>query len=57
MSKLKTMSIEEKARGGPRILVERQPRGPDGTKGFKPRTRTDAIPEATMDLMEQLTAQ
>ena len=57
ISKLKTMSIEEVARGGPRMTVIRQPRGPDGSKGFRARIRRDTEPEAAMDLMEQLTAQ
>merc|ERR1719193_3040683 len=57
ISKLKTMSIEEVARGGPRIIVVRQPRGPDGTRGFKARGKQDTEQEVVMDLMEQLTAQ
>merc|ERR1719187_499 len=58
ISKLKTMNIEENSRGGPKIIVIRQPRGPDGTRGFKPRTDSkEKSPEVVMDLMEQLTAQ
>lgn len=33
MSRLKSVGDE----GGPKLVVIRQPRGPDGTKGFKPR--------------------
>jgi len=58
ISKLKTMNIEENSRGGPKMIVVRQPRGPDGTKGFKPRSENkEKTPEIVMDLMEQLTAQ
>jgi hypothetical protein len=32
-------------------------RGPDGTKGFKPRCRPEPENVAVMDLMDQLTAQ
>merc|ERR550519_1357784 len=58
ISKLKTMNIEENSRGGPKMIIVRQPRGPDGTKGFKPRSESkEKTPEIVMDLMEQLTAQ
>jgi len=57
ISKLKTMNIEEVARGGPRVTVIRQPKGPDGTKGFRPRGPKEKSPAVPMDLMEQLTAQ
>jgi len=57
ISKLKTMNIEEVARGGPRVTVIRQPKGPDGTKGFRPRGPKERSPAVPMDLMEQLTAQ
>merc|ERR1719347_1158563 len=56
ISKLKTMNIEEVARGGPRVTVLRQPKGPDGTKGFKPKGGKENTP-TVIDLMEQLTAQ
>ena len=51
------MNIEEKARGAARIVVIRQPKGPDGTKGFAPRGTKEKSPAVVMDLMEQLTAQ
>jgi len=57
ISKLKTMNIEEMARGAARIVVIRQPRGPDGTRGFAPRGAKEKSPAVVMDLMEQLTAQ
>ena len=56
ISKLKTMNIEEKARGAARVVVIRQPKGPDGTKGFAPRGNKEKSPVVVMDLMEQLTA-
>jgi len=56
ISKLKTMNIEEKARGAARVVVTRQPKGPDGTKGFAPRGGKQKSPVVVMDLMEQLTA-
>ena len=34
ISKLKTMNLEDAARGGKKIVVIRQPRGPEGV-GFK----------------------
>ena len=34
ISKLKTMNLEDAARGGKKIVVIRQPRGPEGI-GFK----------------------
>ena len=34
ISKLKAMNLEDAARCGRRIVVTRQPKGPDGTKGF-----------------------
>jgi len=34
ISKLKAMTLEEDARLGKKILVARQPKGPDGSKGF-----------------------
>ena len=56
ISKLKTMNIEEKARGAARVVVTRQPKGPDGTKGFLQRRGKEKSPVVVMDLMEQLTA-
>jgi len=35
ISKLKTMNLEDAARGGKKMIVVRQPKGPDGSKGFK----------------------
>merc|ERR1719347_20474 len=57
ISKLKTMNLEEAARGGLKVTVVRQPKGPDGTKGFRPRGGRERTPVVVMDLMEQLTAQ
>ena len=34
ISKLKTMKVEDEARGGKKIVVLRQPKGPEG-QGFK----------------------
>ena len=34
ISKLKAMNLEDDARAGRKIVVIRQPKGPDGTKGF-----------------------
>merc|ERR1719419_912304 len=57
ISKLKALSQEESNRAGPKLVVTRQPRGPDGTKGFAPRGAKEKSPAVPMDLMEQLTAQ
>jgi cold shock CspA family protein len=57
ISKLKTMNLEEAARGGMKVTVVRQPKGPDGTRGFRPRGSPRERTPAVMDLMEQLTAQ
>jgi len=57
ISKLKTMNLEEAARGGLKVTVVRQPKGPDGTRGFRPRGSPRERTPAVMDLMEQLTAQ
>merc|ERR1719225_2164988 len=57
ISKLKTMNNEEMARGAARVVVIRQPKGPDGTRGFAPRGGKEKSPTVVMDLMEQLTAQ
>ncbi|XP_077302230.1 cold shock domain-containing Unr [Arctopsyche grandis] len=35
INRLRTISLEEHA--GPRLVVIRKPRGPDGTRGFRPR--------------------
>ncbi len=44
ISKLKAMNLEDLARGGKRIVVIRQPKGPDGTPGagFKARKKAAA---------------
>jgi len=55
ISKLKALSQEESNRAGPKLVVTRQPRGPDGTKGFANRSVVEE--PAMIDLMEQLTAQ
>ena len=34
ISKLKAMNLEDAARLGRKIVVTRQPKGPDGSKGF-----------------------
>jgi cold shock CspA family protein len=56
ISKLKALSMEEGTRGGPKLVVVRPPRGPDGTRGFAP-ARAKAEEHPPIDLMEQLTAQ
>ena len=38
VSRLRTMSVDE--HGGPRFYVLRQPKGPDGTRGFKVASRS-----------------
>ncbi|KAG6463000.1 hypothetical protein O3G_MSEX013590, partial [Manduca sexta] len=35
LARLRTASLEEAA--GPRVVIVRTPRGPDGTRGFRPR--------------------
>lgn len=35
ISKLKAMNLEDDARLGKKMTVTRQPRGPDGSRGFK----------------------
>lgn len=35
LARLRTASLEEA--NGPRVVVVRPPRGPDGTRGFRPR--------------------
>ncbi|XP_049886199.1 cold shock domain-containing protein E1 [Pectinophora gossypiella] len=35
LARLRTASLEES--GGPRVVLARPPRGPDGTRGFRPR--------------------
>lgn len=41
ISRLRTISLEE---SGPKLTVMRQPRGPDGTKGFDPDMRLPRAP-------------
>lgn len=41
ISRLRTISLED---GGPKLTVMRQPRGPDGTKGFSMDFRAPRIP-------------
>ncbi|XP_075229426.1 cold shock domain-containing Unr isoform X2 [Lycorma delicatula] len=41
ISRLRTISLDD---GGPKLTVMRQPRGPDGTKGFSLDLRTPRIP-------------
>lgn len=40
-SRLKVTSFEET---GPRIIIIRSPKGPDGTKGFSPLAREPRLP-------------
>lgn len=40
-SKLKSMNLEDAARGGRKITVVRQPKGPDGTEGFNLERKVD----------------
>ena len=49
ISKLKTMNLEDLARGGKRIIVIRQPKGPDSAPGagFKSRRAASAKGGAT----------
>lgn len=35
LSRFRTMSVEENS--GPRVTILRMPRGPDGSRGFRPR--------------------
>ena len=35
ISKLKTMNLEDAARGGKKIVVIRQPKGPESGQGFR----------------------
>lgn len=41
ISRLRTISLDE---AGPKLTVLRQPKGPDGTKGFSLDARTDRLP-------------
>lgn len=41
ISRLRTVSVDD---AGPKILVVRQPKGPDGSKGFAPEMRTPRLP-------------
>lgn len=43
ISRLRTISLEET---GPKLTVVRQPRGPDGTRGFINQERCQRIPGA-----------
>lgn len=43
VSRLRTLSTED---SGPRIIIVRQPRGPDGTNGFASRNGAEANPAA-----------
>ncbi|XP_070383295.1 RNA-binding protein Unr-like isoform X2 [Dermacentor albipictus] len=49
VSRLRTLSTED---SGPRIIIVRQPRGPDGTNGFASRG-TEANPTAAETLIEE----
>lgn len=49
VSRLRTLSTED---SGPRIIIVRQPRGPDGTNGFASRG-TEANPTAAGTLFEE----
>lgn len=40
ISRLRTVSLDD---AGPKILVVRQPRGPDGSKGFSSEMRTPRL--------------
>ncbi|KAL1516675.1 hypothetical protein ABEB36_000556 [Hypothenemus hampei] len=41
ISRLRTVSLDD---AGPKLLVVRQPKGPDGTKGFSSEFRTQRLP-------------
>lgn len=41
ISRLRTVSLDDT---GPKLLVTRQPKGPDGSKGFAPDARTHRLP-------------
>lgn len=41
ISRLRTVSLDE---AGPRLMVVRQPKGPDGTRGFAPEMRAPRLP-------------
>lgn len=41
ISRLRTISVDD---AGPKILVVRQPKGPDGSKGFSSELRTARLP-------------
>ncbi|CAK1554199.1 unnamed protein product [Leptosia nina] len=44
LARLRTMSLEDAS--SPRVIVARMPRGPDGTRGFRPRRPfNDQLPE------------
>uniref|UniRef100_A0A023FSV6 Putative cold shock domain protein n=1 Tax=Amblyomma parvum TaxID=251391 RepID=A0A023FSV6_AMBPA len=50
VSRLRTLSTED---SGPRIIIVRQPRGPDGTNGFASRGGAEANPAAAATLVEE----
>lgn len=41
ISRLRTVSLDE---AGPRLTVIRQPKGPDGSRGFAPEMRAPRLP-------------
>lgn len=41
ISRLRTVSLDE---AGPRLMVVRQPKGPDGSPGFAPEVRKPRLP-------------
>ncbi|XP_050309482.1 cold shock domain-containing protein E1 isoform X2 [Anthonomus grandis grandis] len=46
MSRLRTISLDDT---GPKLLVVRQPKGPDGTKGFNEDRRTIRVPGTVIE--------
>ena len=53
VSRLRTMTVEEQH--GPRLHLLRQPKGPDGTRGFKTHLRpTNTVSEPTNGHSEEL---
>lgn len=51
VSRLRTLSTED---SGPRIIIIRQPRGPDGTNGFASRNGAEANPAAETLVEEEV---
>lgn len=51
VSRLRTLSTED---SGPRIIIIRQPRGPDGTNGFASRNGAEANPAAETLVEEEM---